>query len=416
MELSKETTIHVNAIESNIINHMGYAAYKLWNVCNYERKSYDASTGAEYPDWYYQKKAHKGNIWYKSLPSQTAQEVCKLLDKAWKSYFVLLKTGGVKNPNPPRFKHDPIPITYMQNGMKRISDTKIRFTLPLALKKHMADKYGIHEEYLFIENDLFADMERIKQIKLYMPEDGVMRIIVIYEFNDPVFLPDNGHYLSIDMGVHNLMTCYDSDGSSFIVGRQYLSITRKYDKAIARIQAIHDAQQNAKGVKHPKRSKHVLSLYEKKNNCIQDYLHKATRYIAEYCRKNDIHTVIVGDITGIRKNKRMGDRINQQFHALPYRKITGLLKYKLNLYGIQMITVKEAYSSQCSPMSPEVSRKYVKRSGRVKRGLYKEGSTIWNADSVGAFNIFRIYMQSLDNPVIFKASHLSDPKVIKVAA
>ena len=26
----------------------------------------------EYPDWYYQKKAHKGNLWYKQLPSQTA--------------------------------------------------------------------------------------------------------------------------------------------------------------------------------------------------------------------------------------------------------------------------------------------------------------------------------------------------------
>ena len=28
----------------------------------------------KYPDWYYQKKTHKGNLWYKQLPSQTAQE------------------------------------------------------------------------------------------------------------------------------------------------------------------------------------------------------------------------------------------------------------------------------------------------------------------------------------------------------
>lgn len=62
---------------------MCYAAYKLWNVCNYERRNYkELDLPVAYPDWYYQKKAHKNNIPFKSLPSQTAQEVCKLLDKS----------------------------------------------------------------------------------------------------------------------------------------------------------------------------------------------------------------------------------------------------------------------------------------------------------------------------------------------
>ena len=37
MLLSQKTTIRLNKSESNIIGHMCYAAYKLWNVCNYER-------------------------------------------------------------------------------------------------------------------------------------------------------------------------------------------------------------------------------------------------------------------------------------------------------------------------------------------------------------------------------------------
>ena len=40
------------------------------------------------------KKAHKEDLWYKQLPSQTAQEVCRLLDKAWKSFYALKRTGG----------------------------------------------------------------------------------------------------------------------------------------------------------------------------------------------------------------------------------------------------------------------------------------------------------------------------------
>ena len=61
---------------------MCYAAYKLWNVCNYERFHYKELELDTYPDWYYQKKSHKDDLWYKNLPSQTAQEVCKLLDKS----------------------------------------------------------------------------------------------------------------------------------------------------------------------------------------------------------------------------------------------------------------------------------------------------------------------------------------------
>ena len=67
------------------------AASKLWNVCNYERRRYKELGLEKYPDWYYQKKAHKGDLWYRQLPSQTAQETCKQLDKAWKSFYVLKK-------------------------------------------------------------------------------------------------------------------------------------------------------------------------------------------------------------------------------------------------------------------------------------------------------------------------------------
>ena len=117
MVLSKETTVILTNEEANILVHMNYVAYKLWNVCNYERNNYRYFGLSEYPDWYYQKKAHKENIWYRSLPSQTVQEVCKTLDKSWKSYFKLLKTGGIENLHPPGYKKNGIPITYMQNGI-----------------------------------------------------------------------------------------------------------------------------------------------------------------------------------------------------------------------------------------------------------------------------------------------------------
>lgn len=114
MLLSHKTVIKVNDNYANIIGHMCYAAYKLWNVCNYERLHHnELNLPVEYPDWYYQKAAHKNDLWFKQLPSQTAQEVCKLLDKSWKSFYALKQTGGIINPRPPKFKHEAIAVTYM---------------------------------------------------------------------------------------------------------------------------------------------------------------------------------------------------------------------------------------------------------------------------------------------------------------
>ena len=76
MLLSHKASIKISQEYSNIIGHMCYAASKLWNICNYERHHYKELGLEKYPDWYYQKKAHKGDLWYRQLPSQTAQERC----------------------------------------------------------------------------------------------------------------------------------------------------------------------------------------------------------------------------------------------------------------------------------------------------------------------------------------------------
>lgn len=53
MLLAKDTTVQLNQVYANIVGHMCYAAYKLWNVCNYERIHYKELGMEQYPDWYY---------------------------------------------------------------------------------------------------------------------------------------------------------------------------------------------------------------------------------------------------------------------------------------------------------------------------------------------------------------------------
>lgn len=420
MLLSQKTTIKLNKSESNIIGHMCYAAYKLWNVCNYERWNYkDLSLPVEYPNWYYQKAAHKDDLWFKQLPSQTAQEICKQLDKAWKSFYSLKKSGGIDDPKPPHFKHDNIAITYMQNGIVHESgNDTIRLSIARNLRKYMSETYQINDTFLYLKNRIFKDVDVIKQIKLYPSENGACEVIVVYEIPDTDILPDNGRYLSIDLGLHNLMTCYDSTSkkdNTFIIGRKYLSICRYYDKEIARIQSQWAKIQAKHGVKYPKLSKHAQRLYRNKRNSIHDYLHKVTRCMTMYCQQHNIHTVIIGDWTNIRKDKDFGDKTNQKLHSLPFKQLTDMLAYKLALEGIRLEVISEAYSSQTSPLAPDVSRKYAKKSNRVERGLYIDDGLAWNADCVGAFNILRLYLKQKEIDLTFEAKSISHPYVLKVA-
>ena len=417
MLLSHKTSVRLNCDYENILGHMCYAAYKLWNVCNYERYHYKELGLSEYPDWYYQKKAHKADLWYKQLPSQTAQEVCKLLDKSWKSFFALKKSGGIEHPNPPRFKHDKMVITYMQNAIVHENGSaRIRLSLPKQLKEYMKMKYQINEQFLYLENKLFRDIDVIKQIKLYPPRKGKCEIIIIYEIVDRAQVPDNGHYLSVDLGLHNLFTCYDSEnGGSFIIGRKYLSICHYYDKRIAKVQAQWYSQQAKKGVKYPKSSKQIRRLHNRKNNTVKDYLHKTTRYLVNYCKEQELSKVVIGDIKNIRKNRNLGAVTNQKLHGLPYEKIYGMLEYKFAMEGIELIRWNEAYTSQCSPYAPEVSKKYAEKKNRRRRGLYKEGETIFNADAVGAYNILKKYQMQYGKIRKMPVSGLSQIQVQKVA-
>ena len=212
------------------------------------------------------------------------------------------------------------------------------------------------------------------------------------------------------------MTCYDSgNGKTFILGRKYLALERYFHKEIARVQAQWYGQQSGKGVKHPVTSKHIRKLYKRKQDSVTDYLHKVTRYLAEYCREQEITCVVTGDIRNIRREKDLGHRTNQKFHSLPYNRIYIMLEYKLKRYGIRFIKQEESYTSQCSPLSPEVGKRYAEPSNRKERGSYRDGNRVYNADAVGAYNILRKYHSVSGVKRELSVTGLKTPEIIKVA-
>ena len=133
-----------------------------------------------------------------------------------------------------------------------------------------------------------------------------------------------------------------------------------------------------------------------------------TRYITNYYVKNDIHTVVIGDIKGIRKERNLGRKTNQKLHSLPYARIYMQLEYKLKMKGICLIRQEESYSSQCPPQSEKVSHIYAEKRNWKKRG-------ICIVDAVGAYNILRKHHAVSGKEIDMPVTGLSSTKTIKVA-
>lgn len=411
--LTKKVRFKPKKEQSIILDCMCKSSTKLWNVANYEKRNYKELKMDNYPNWYEQKKRLKTNFWYKNLPSQTAQECLKVLEKSWKSFFKLKETKGIDNPQPPRFKkkNSKYNITYLNNGFQKNNDI-FRFSIPKQQKEYLNKKYNIKSNYLYVKIKGCSQFN-VKQVEFKPVKNNDYELFFTYEHGNIEYKQDNNKYLSIDLGITNLLTCYDSyNQNSFIIsGRQLCSINQYFDKKISYYQSIYYAHQKKLNpeLKHYKESKKIKRLYAKRQKQIYHLIHCATKQIVDYCIENDITKVVLGDIKGIRENINFGKQTNQKFHKLPFKQVVDKLKYKLQLQGIELVKQKENYSSQCSPLSEDVSKKYAKKSNRKYRGLYKDSNIIFNADSVGSYNIMRLYIKRNKKDIELIPKGLSNP-------
>ena len=407
-----------------ILGHLSYASSKLFNVGNYERKEYQSLGFDKMPDWYSQKKRLKDNIWYKSLPSQTSQDVLARLNESWNSYSVLHKKWEQKykniplderkdEPNSPYYKKDGTHsnFKYLNNSFKVINDN-IRFMIPKSLKIHLKDKYQINDAFFYIK--LKKTFTNIKQIEFSYINKNKYKVYIIYELDNLPLKEDNKHYLSIDIGESNLLTTYDNNGYSFIVsGKSILNTNYYFSKKIAYYQSIYDkCYPNHKKGEVTKRIKHLYELKRKRINLI---LHRASRYIVNYCLSHNISKAIVGDLSGLLTSKKEFNnnkekhRYNQNIRSICFSRLSDQLSYKLKLEGIELIKQNENYSSGVSPNANDVSKKYYNKRQRKHRGLFKDNKDIYNADSVGAYNIMRLYKQNNSLNIDMPIKGLSNP-------
>ena len=375
-------------VERHIVNHsksifkqidrLAYLSKNLYNACLYRIKTEFETTGKwiRYNDLYKAFYSEQNPDFF-ALPSATSQQILMLVDKNLKSYFALLKK--YKNdkkslngcPKFPHYKHKTKGrnVIIMPNTQARLHDGFIKFPKKLglpALPTNVKDK--------------------LNQVRI-IPQSSCYAIEVIYDKPEIQAIEPNDNYLSIDLGLNNLMTTYDSeDNSSMIInGKPLKSMNQYYNKKKAKLQS------NIEKKHKRKTSKKLRKLTFKRNNKVKDYLHKSSRLIVNYCLQRNISNIIIGYNPEWKQNIHLGKQTNQNFVQIPFQTLINQITYKAKLLGIEVQLTEESYTSKCSALDLEpLSKKEVYQGKRIKRGKYvsSNGTTI-NADLNGAINILR---------------------------
>lgn len=409
MWLIKQTKIHLTPEMEVVVGHLCYSAAKVWNAALFERREFRFGAGKTIPDLRSQKNTLEDNVFFKQLGPSVAGEVLKKVDWAWKSYWAR-KKSNVENVQMPNYQGDKFICIIPKNSFYKRND-KVIIPLSSTLTGYLKTKFGIGIFSLVLQNNIFSEFDEIAHLELFPPCDGIMRVNLLHRVAEENGLDDNGRYLSIDLGIKNPVTlCCPSTKEVLILGREWLECSQYFAKQIARYQILDKNKDDGRRFN----SKKVAWLYEKRNNKIKEILHIVTRYIASYALDNSINTVIVGNLNGIRINNDRGKRINQMLHSFPYDRFYKMLGYKLKMMGVQLVMIDESFTSQCSPCSKAIDKEHAEKERRIKRGLYQDSSGVnFNADAVGAWNIYRKYVWKKGGIVDYQdLSMLSRPKVI----
>jgi putative transposase len=313
---------------------------------------------------------------YKQLKSQPSQCVLQVLDRNWKSFFKSMKDWK-KNPSKylgmpklPDYKpKDGRFPWFIKNNCCSIQDGKLVFRV-----KRLQTGYQ------------FKTKAKGRLICVrFIPHGSHYTMEVVTEIEIPDFPEiETKNIASIDLGVNNFVTLTNNIGLSPIIinGRGIKSINQFYNKQ-------HSKTQSDLMLRNGTRKSNSLGILDlKRKNRVKNYIHHSSRFIVNYCKENEIDTLVCGLNQTWKQDFKSSKANKQNFIHIPYDMLIRQLEYKCEEIGIKFLTVDEAYTSGTSFLDGEFPcKENYNKKRRVKRGLFQANEKLINADVNGSLQI-----------------------------
>ena len=409
MIIVKKNHLRLRKKEYKFIRHLCRCSKNLYNQTLYQTRQHFFNCG-EFLNYVQTYKLLKDTEVYKSLPSDPAQQVMKVVERNFRSFFGLLKKKHKGNYNRPisipnYLDKQAYFLIFYPTRPERMKDN-----FSILVPKHLQDKFGFKK--LTIDRPEYTKGKRLKEVRI-LPKmkGGYFEIEWVYEEEQDIQELNKDTALGIDLGIDNFAACVNSEsGHSFILdGKIIKSYNRYFNKELSRIKSIHD-KIKLKG------SKRKSKMYLKRNRILNDMLNQYVNYIIKYCIYHKIGNIVVGQGYLAQNSCNLGKQNNQNFTQIPFGKFCQKLQWKCEKYGIQYSSVEESYTSKCDHLAGEEmkhSENYLGK--RIKRGLFSSSTgVLLNDDINGALGILLKGKHKVEFTQLVSSGCLTQPSRISL--
>lgn len=341
---------------------------------------------------------------YQNLPSQVAQQTMKLLDRAMRSFFALLKLkhqGG--EPFTVRLPHYLPKSGYFICIFPKDSFKVEKGQIRISLGKNIRE---LGTRFLYFRFPPYIQNKLLKEVRIIPRYQGrYFEIEYVYKVEPESPSLDSVKKMAIDLGLDNFATCVSPTGPAFILeGKGLKSYNRWWNKQKGRLQSVYDKQGIRGGAKLGK-------LLQKRQHIMQNFMAQVVNHVIKECRRQHIGHILIGELKGIKQGGTLGRKTNQHFQFIPYMWFKQKLRAKCKYLGIRYEEVDEAYTSQTCSVCGVRDKKY-----RKYRGLYvcDDCGTVRNADVTGAINILKKVAPKSYFERIGSSGSVSRPRRIRI--
>ncbi len=361
------------------LDALGVAGSKLWNVGRWTVARVWEGCG-KIPDAFDLQKYLKKHERYGDLHAQSSQQVLAELGEAFESWYAQ-RDQDDEQANPPGYRkrgdeHPRSTITFKQAAIKH--DGKhgyLRLSKGGNLKAHRYD-------FLLCEYDtrpdvnLSAESVSIQLVRAVWTGDE-WELHIVCDVEQSVPDAPGGRTAGVDLGISNLATVSFGEEALLYPGGTLKAAKHYFTQIEYDCEGDEGLSNTARWAKRrlKRRRRH--------------FLHVLSKDIIAQCVDRNVGRLRVGDLSGIRsttngEGRDWGRHGNKRLHDWAFSKLIGMLEYKGEAAGIDVIVGSERNTSKtCSVCG------HIDGNQRVHRGLYHCtacGRTA-NADVNGAENI-----------------------------
>lgn len=282
----------------------------------------------------------------KLLPTETE---AKLLDATAKQYITLI--------------NEILDCAIACDEMPKLSSSKLKAPLPSALKDQCRlDAKSIYDKVTKPGSKHNGKFPLLKKLVIVwnnqnytigkdyiaMPffVDGKSRknkyiAQIAYEKAEAPLM-DGQAIMGVDLGIKCPAVSVTSNSKTKFYGngRQNKFVRRRYAK-------------RRKKLGKAKKQKAICKSRNKEQRWMTDQDHKISRSIVNEAIKQNVSTIKLESLSGIRQTTRTSRKNNHSFHNWSFYRMTMFIEYKARLAGINVVYVNPAYTSQTCPQCGE---------------------------------------------------------------